>query len=220
MTGMLYIVSTPIGNLSDITFRAVETLKSVDLIACEDTRHTRILLDRYDIHVPTTSYFQHNQIRKAPFIVEEIKKGKNVALVSDAGTPGISDPGSHIIRLALENNVNVTAIPGPAAFVSALVLSGKPTHKFRFEGFLSNKSGARRKRLKELSKEKGTIILYESPHRIVKTLKDINEIFGDIKIACARELTKKFEEIRRENVSALSEHFEKTKPRGEFILIL
>lgn len=220
MSGILYVVSTPIGNLSDITFRAVETLKQVDLIACEDTRHTKILLDKYSIQTPRTSYFQFNQIRKGPHLIGELKKGKNIALVSDAGTPGISDPGAHIIKLAIESGVTITAIPGPSAVINALVLSGKPTHKFVFEGFLSNKSGARRKRLKELSGEKRTIVLYESPHRIQKALKDILEIFGDIQIACARELTKKFEEVRREKVSSLVEHFANTKPRGEFIIII
>ena len=220
MSGILYVVSTPIGNLSDITFRAVETLKQVDLIACEDTSHTKILLDKYSIQTPRTSYFQFNQIRKGPHLIGELKKGKNIALVSDAGTPGISDPGAHIIKLAIESGVTITAIPGPSAVINALVLSGKPTHKFVFEGFLSNKSGARRKRLKELSGEKRTIVLYESPHRIQKALKDILEIFGDIQIACARELTKKFEEVRREKVSSLVEHFANTKPRGEFIIII
>jgi len=220
MIGTLFVVSTPIGNLDDITFRAVETLKKAALIACEDTRHTRILLDRYDIRTPTTSYFQHNQIRKAPYLIKQLKEGKDVALVCDAGTPGISDPGVHIIKLAIDNGINIIAIPGPAAFVTALVLSGKPTHKFVFEGFLSNKSGARRKRLKELAGEKRTIILYESPHRIQKTLKDILEIFGDREIAVLRELTKKFEEVLREKTSKLITHFENTRPRGEFIIII
>ena len=220
MSGTLYIVSTPIGNLADITFRAIDTLKNVDLIACEDTRHTKILLDRYDIRTSTTSYFQHNRFQKGAYLLNELKNGKNIALVSDAGTPGISDPGAHVIKLALESGINVTAIPGPAALIAALVLSGKPTHKFMFEGFLSNKSAGRRKRLKELSAQKNTIILYESPHRILKTLKDIQDIFGDKEIACARELTKKFEEIKRGSASSLLAHFEKNKPRGEFIIII
>lgn len=220
MTGTLYIVSTPIGNLSDITFRAIDTLKTVDLIACEDTRHTKILLTRYTIQTPTTSYFQHNRLQKGPYLIDMLKKGTNIALVSDAGTPGISDPGSHIIRLALENNINVIAIPGATALILALVLSGKPTHKFIFEGFLSNKSGTRKNQLKELLELEKTIIIYESPHRILKTLSDIQEVFGDIDIACARELTKKFEEVKRDKVSALITHFETTKPRGEFIIVI
>ena len=220
MSGTLYIVSTPIGNLSDITFRAIETLKSADLIACEDTRHTKILLDRYNIKTPTTSYFQYNRIKKGDYIIDRIKDGKNVALVSDSGTPGISDPGAHIIKLAIERGIDVNAIPGPAGLISALILSGKPTNKFIFEGFLSNKSQARKNRLKILSEEKRTIIIYESPHRITKTLKDILEVFGDIKIACARELTKKFEEVLRDNVTALISHFEKIKPRGEFMIVI
>jgi len=220
MSGTLYVVSTPIGNLADITLRAIETLKSVDLIACEDTRHTKILLDKYGITKPTTSYFQHNRIRKGAYLISELKKGKDIALVSDAGTPGISDPGAHVIKLAIESDVNVSAIPGPAALITALVISGKPTHKFIFEGFLPNKQGGRRKRLGELSKEKRTIVFYESPHRILKTLKDVLDIYGDIKISCARELTKKFEEIKRDKVSTLITHFEKTKPRGEFIIVI
>lgn len=217
--GTLYIVSTPIGNLEDITLRALRILKEVDLIACEDTRHTRILTARHDIQTALTSYFQYNKIHKADSLLKKLKEGLNIALISDAGTPGISDPGAHIIKLAIENGVKVVPIPGPTALIAALVVSGKPTHKFVFEGFLSNKSSQRRKRLKELSGEKRTIILYESPHRIQKTLADILEIFGDVQLVVAREVTKKFEEIRREKASALVEHFTTTKPRGEFIVI-
>ncbi|MBL7069747.1 MAG: 16S rRNA (cytidine(1402)-2'-O)-methyltransferase [Candidatus Omnitrophica bacterium] len=218
--GTLYIVSTPIGNLEDITLRAIRTLKEVDLIACEDTRHTRILTSKYGISTPLVSYFQYKKIQKGEFLIGKLKNGKNIALASDAGTPGISDPGVHIIRLALENKIPVVSIPGPTALIAALTVSGKPTHKFVYEGFLSNKSSQRRRRLKELSEEKRTVILYESPHRIVRMLTDILEVYGDIEIALARELTKKFEEVRRERVSSLIQHFKSTPPRGEFVLII
>ena len=218
--GTLYIVSTPIGNLEDITLRAIRVLKEADLIACEDTRHTKILTSRYGITTPLVSYYQYNKIKKADLLIARLKDGKKIALISDAGTPGISDPGAYIIRLAIENNIPITTIPGPTALIAALVVSGKPTHKFIFEGFLSNKSSKRRKRLKELKEEKRTIVLYESPHRITKMLADLLDIFGDVEIALARELTKKFEEIKREKVSALLQHFTATAPRGEFILII
>jgi len=217
---MLYIVSTPIGNLKDITLRALEVLKSVDLIACEDTRHTKILLDHYGIQKPTTSYFQHNRFTKGEYLLCLLKEGKNIALVSDAGTPGILDPGYSLINLAIKNNIEITAIPGSAAFLDALVLSGKPTHKFIFEGFLPNRPQARRNRLKELSKLKYTAVFYESCHRILATLQDIQDTFGDRDIAVARELTKKFEEIKRGKISQILAYFKKNKPRGEFVVII
>ncbi len=217
---MLYIVATPIGNLKDISFRAIEVLKSADLVACEDTRHTRILLNHYGINVPTTSYFQHNQINKAEYILRLLKEGKNIALVSDAGTPGILDPGYHLINLAIKNNIEITVIPGAAAFINALVLSGKPAHKFFFDGFLPNRSQARKNRLKELAKMDCTVIFYESCHRILKTLVDIQEVFGEREISCARELTKKFEEIKRASPKQILEEFRKQKPRGEFVIII
>jgi len=217
-TGTLYIVSTPIGNLKDITFRAIEVLKSVDLIAAEDTRHTKILTAHYGIKMPLTSYFEHNKITKGEYLIKLLKEGKTIALVSDAGTPGISDPGSHIIKLALENDIKIEQIPGPSAVICGLVLSGMPTGRFIFEGFLPSKPGARKNRLKEFLNEKRTIIFYESPHRLLKTLKDIHDIFGDIMVACLRELTKKFEEVRRQKVSELIEHFTKNKPLGEFVI--
>ena len=220
MPGTLYIVSTPIGNLADITLRAIKVLKAVDLVACEDTRHTKILLDRYGIKTPTTSFFEYNKIQKAEFLIDKLKSGKFVALVSDAGTPGISDPGYNIIRLAIDNGIAISAIPGPTAFVTALVVSGKPTHKFTFEGFLSNKSAARKKRLEVLKKEGRTVVLYESPHRILKLLQDILDVYGDIDVALARELTKKFEDVRRGRVSVLLGHFRDIGPRGEFIVII
>lgn len=217
---MLYIVSTPIGNLKDVTLRALDTLKEVDLIACEDTRHTKILLSHYNIKTPTTSYFEYNKITKGDYLLKLLKEGKDIALVSDSGTPGISDPGSHIIKLAIKNNIPITAIPGPTAFICGIILSGKPTDKFVFEGFLPSKTSARRNRLKELVSEKRTIVFYESPHRLLKTLEDIYEIFGDIEIAIIRELTKVFEEQRREKLSSAIAHFKTTKPKGEFVVVI
>ncbi|MFA5335269.1 MAG: 16S rRNA (cytidine(1402)-2'-O)-methyltransferase [Candidatus Omnitrophota bacterium] len=217
-TGTLHVVATPIGNLKDITLRAIETLKDADLIAAEDTRHTKILTEHYGINTPLTSYFQHNQVTKGDYLIGLLKEGKNIALVSDAGTPGISDPGAHIIGLAVKNGINVVGIPGPSAVILGLVVSGMPTDRFVFEGFLPNKSAGRRKRLSDLKEEKRTVVLYESPHRISKTLCDILDIFGDIKVSVMRELTKKFEEIIRGNVSEAAAHFEKTKPRGEFLI--
>ena len=217
--GTLYIVSTPICNLKDITLRAIEVLKQVDLIAAEDTRRTNILTVHYGINTPLTSYFQYNKVKKADTLIRLLKEGKNIALVSDAGTPGISDPGFVIIKKALEGNIDVVPIPGPAGFLTALSISGLPTNKFMFEGFLSNKSSQRRKRLKEFAEEDRTVIIYESPHRLLKTLQDILDIIGDIDIVCARELTKKFEEIRRERVSDSIRHFSTSKILGEFTLL-
>ncbi|NQT47328.1 MAG: 16S rRNA (cytidine(1402)-2'-O)-methyltransferase [Candidatus Omnitrophica bacterium] len=220
MIGTLHIVSTPIGNLGDITLRAIETLKSVDLIAAEDTRTTRKLTTRFDIRTPLTSFYEHNKGTKADYLIKALREGKNVALVSEAGTPGISDPGFSIIARAIKEDIPVTAIPGPSASIMALVLSGKPTHKFVFEGFLSNKSGARRKRLEALKKEERTIIFYESPHRILKMLKDLLEIMGDKEIAVARELTKKFEEVRRGRVSEILDYFNTKGVKGEFVVVV
>lgn len=217
---MLYIVATPIGNLTDITLRALEVLKSVDLIACEDTRHSKILLDHYGIKKPTTSFFQHNRFTKAGYLMGLLKQGKNVALVSDAGTPGILDPGYNLINLAIKNNIEITVIPGPSAFVNALVLSGKPAHKFIFEGFLPARSGARRNRLKEFARLKYTVVFYESPHRILKTLQDIQAVFGGREIVVARELTKKFEEVLRATPSDIIQKLQNQPPRGEFAVII
>ena len=220
MAGTLYIVATPIGNLGDITLRAIETLKAVDLIAAEDTRHTKILLDRYGISKPTTSYFAHSKIQKTEYIISVLKEGRSVAVVSDAGTPGISDPGYRIIRTAIDNNITVVPIPGPSGLITALTASGKPTDSFTFEGFLSNKPLKRKNQLKKLKQEERTVVLYESPHRILKLLEDILEVYGDIEIVLGRELTKKFEEIRREKVSEAIEHFKPGQPKGEFIVVI
>jgi 16S rRNA (cytidine1402-2'-O)-methyltransferase len=217
---MLYIVSTPIGNLKDITLRAIETLKAVDLIAAEDTRHTKILLDAYQVQKPLTSFFEHNQIKKADHLLGLLKIGKNIALVSDAGTPGISDPGFLMVRLAQENNIPITVIPGVSACISALTASGLPAHRFMFEGFLPPKSGARRNKLISLKGQKNTIIFYESPHRLIKTLKDMQEVWDDPTVVVARELTKKFEEILKDKASRLIGHFNIHPPKGEFVLLI
>lgn len=217
---MLYIVSTPIGNLKDITLRALETLKNVDLIAAEDTRHSRILVDHYQITTPLTSYFEHNQIKKADYLLGLLKEGKDVALITDAGTPGISDPGYYLIRLAQENNISMTIVPGPTALIAALTLSGLPAHNFIFEGFLPVKSTSRRKKLEEFKGETRTIILYESAHRLLKTLKDIEQILRNPFVVCCRELTKKFEEVRKHRADELFEYFSGHRPRGEFVLLI
>lgn len=217
---MLYIVATPIGNLKDISLRSLEVLRSADLIACEDTRHTKILLDHYGIHKPTTSFYQHNRFTKAEYLLGLLKAGRDIALVSDAGTPGILDPGYNLINLAIKNKIEITAIPGPLAFADALVLSGKPAHEFFFAGFLPRKTVARKNYLRKLSALNCTIIFYESCHRIIKTLKDVEEVFGEKEIVCARELTKKFEEVARAKPAAILENFQKQPPRGEFVCVI
>ncbi len=217
---MFYIIATPIGNLKDITFRAVEILKSVDLIACEDTRHTKILLEHYAVKTPTTSFFQHNRFIKGEYLLNFLKEGKNIALVSDAGTPGILDPGYNLINLAIKNNIEITFIPGPAAFINALVLSGKPAHEFYFAGFLPNRTQARKNKLKNFLGLNTTIICYESCHRILATLEDMHEVFGEKEIVVARELTKKFEEIIRATPQTILAKFQKSKPRGEFVIVI
>ena len=217
---MLYVVATPIGNLKDIGMRALEALRAVDLIACEDTRHTRILLDAYGIKTPTTSFFQHNRIRKADYLLGLLRQGKDVALVSDAGTPGILDPGYNILNLAITNNIPLTVIPGPTALITALVLSGKPAHRFLFEGFLPNRTIARQNRLQELAARKETVVFYESCHRITETLEDVGRVFGEREIVCLRELTKKFEEVLRGSPAVILKALTGKKLRGEFVIVI
>jgi len=218
--GTLYIVSTPIGNLEDITLRALRTLKEVDLIAAEDTRHTRKLLSHYRIHTPLLSYFTHNKIRRERQFLKQLEEGQSVALVSEAGTPGISDPGYSLVRAVLEAGMDIVSIPGPTALISALSLSGLPTHEFIFVGFLSSKSGRRKKELQNLKAETRTIVFYESPHRLVAALRDILEILGDRHAVIARELTKKYEEICRGKVSRQLTKFTAARPRGEFVIVV
>lgn len=220
MPGTLYIVSTPIGNLQDITLRAIETLRTVDLIAAEDTRHTRILLDRYEIKTSVTSYFEYNKLKKTDYLLELLASGSSIALVSDAGTPGISDPGWKIIRMCIDRQIPVVPIPGPSGLVTALTISGKPTDAFTFEGFLSPKPIKRKNQLAKLRDEGRTAVMYESPHRIAKLMQDILEVYGDVEVVIARELTKKFEEVSRQKASVFVDRFAAEKARGEFIVIV
>jgi 16S rRNA (cytidine1402-2'-O)-methyltransferase len=217
--GILYLVATPIGNLGDMTLRAVETLKSVDLIACEDTRHSSILLSHYGIKKPLVSFFDHSEKKRTPEILSKIKNGSKVALISDAGTPGIADPGFRIVREAIREGIKIEMIPGPSAILPALVLSGLPLDRFVFEGFVPIKSGQKRNKFLSLKDEDRTIIFYESPHRFLKTLEAIEECYGNIHIVAARELTKKFEEIWRGPVSEARVHFTAKKVLGEFVLL-
>ena len=217
--GVLYIVSTPIGNLGDITYRAVNVLSEVDLIAAEDTRTSRVLLQRYGIRTPMTSFHAHNQAQKTPVLLRRLQAGQKIAVISDAGTPGISDPAHYLVTRALEAGVQVLPIPGAAAFLAALVVSGLPTNRFVFEGFLPAKKG-RKKRLAQLAEEERTIVLYESPHRLQKTLRELLDTLGNRRIAVARELTKKFEEVFRSDLQSAVAEFEGRKARGEFVLVI
>jgi 16S rRNA (cytidine1402-2'-O)-methyltransferase len=216
----LYLVSTPIGNLEDITLRALRVLKEVDLIACEDTRHTRRLLDHFGIRKPTISYHEHNEQRRAEELAERLARGESVALVTDAGTPGISDPAYRIVSAAIERGVTVTTIPGATAMIAGLVASGLPTDSFLFAGFLPHKAQARRARLADLRAERATLIFYETPHRIREALIDAREILGDRRAAVARELTKLHEEFLRGPLSQITAHFEAHEPRGEMTLVI
>lgn len=218
--GVLYLVSTPIGNLGDITLRALEVLKQVDLIAAEDTRHTGFFLKHYDLQKRLISYHDFNKRTKAPLLIEELKAGKSVAACSDAGTPGISDPGYYLVQLAIQNDIQVVPIPGASAFLSALVVSGLPTDRFVFEGFLAVKSGKRRKQLERLREEERTIILYESPHRFAKTLDDMVDILGRRRLVVARELTKMFEEIIRGTPETIKERLGQRKLKGELVVLI
>jgi 16S rRNA (cytidine1402-2'-O)-methyltransferase len=219
-TGALYIVSTPIGNLEDITLRAIRVLKEADLVAAEDTRHTRHLLDRYQIETQLTSYHDHNKEEKAPVLVARMLEGKSVALVSDAGTPGISDPGYFLINLAIDRNIPVVPIPGATAAIAALSVSGMPTDRFVFEGFLPAKHLARLKRLQELSKEERTIVFYEAPHKIIRSVEDMIEVFGDRRVVITRELTKIHEEMIRGTLSEGLKRLQEGTLKGEFTVIV
>ena len=218
---MLYLVPTPIGNLEDITLRALRILREADLIACEDTRTSGTLLAHYDIETPTTSYHEHNEHRKTPRLVKRLQAGHTLALVTDAGTPGISDPGFLLTRAAHQAGVPVEALPGPTAFVPALVASALPAHRFAFEGFLPKKKG-RRSRLERLLQEERTMIFYESPHRLVRTLEDLTDTFGSERdAAVAREITKRYEELRRGTLGELHSYFSgKERVRGEIVVLV
>lgn len=220
MNGKLYLCATPIGNLGDITYRCVETLKSVDLIAAEDTRHTLGLLNHLNIEKPMTSYFEHNRKEKGEFLIEEMKSGKNIALVSDAGTPAISDPGEDLVKLCAENGIDVVPIPGAVAAINALITSSLSTGRFAFEGFLTVNKRGRNEMLEKLKNEERTMIFYEAPHKLLSTLKDMHTAFGDRKIALCRELTKIHEQILRTTFSQAIELYELNPPRGEFVLVV
>jgi 16S rRNA (cytidine1402-2'-O)-methyltransferase len=218
--GILYICGTPIGNLEDITIRVLNILKEVKLIAAEDTRHTKKLLIHYQINTKVTSYHEYNKFKKAPYLVEILKNGQDIALVSDAGMPGISDPGYVLINLALNNNIKIIPIPGVSALITALVVSGLPTDKFVFEGFLPRKIKERKRYFKSIKNEERTIIFYETPHRLKRALKDMVEILGDRKIVIARELTKKYEEIIRGKLNLVLSEMNTKEIKGEITLVV
>ena len=220
MPGILYIVATPIGNLEDITFRALRVLREVDVIAAEDTRHTQILLSHHDIHTPLTSYHEHNEKTKAQELVTRLARGKNIALVSDAGTPAISDPGFRLVVQAIRAGVRIIPIPGASALTAVLSATGLPTNRFVFEGFLPAKKKLRRERLQTLRDETRTLIFYEAPHRLKDTLDDIHELLGNREAVLAREVTKIHEEFLRGPVSALVRELGSGEVRGEVTLII
>lgn len=220
MSGKLYICPTPIGNLEDITYRTLRVLNEVDLIAAEDTRHSIKLLNHFEISKPLTSYFEHNKDTKGDYLINKLLDGENIALISDAGMPGISDPGEDLIKQAIENNIEIDVLPGATAFAVALVGSGLDTHKFVFEGFLDRDKKIRRARLEEIKEEDRTMIFYESPHRLKDTLKDMLKILGNRKIAVNRELTKKYQEIIREDIETVLKIYEEKEIKGEFVLIV
>lgn len=219
-TGVLYLCATPIGNLNDITKRVIETLSTVDLIAAEDTRNSIRLLTHFEIKTPMTSYHEYNKVEKAIYLIERMKEGKNVALITDAGTPAISDPGEVLVRMCQEAGIHVTSLPGPCACITALTLSGLPTRRFVFEGFLPTEKKERKDRLNELIIETRTTILYEAPHRLKKTLQELYNVLGEREIVLCRELTKKFETVNRTTLSKANEFYLTEDPRGEYVLVM
>jgi len=219
-TGTLYLVSTPIGNLEDITLRALRVLKEADIIAAEDTRQTLKLLNHFGIKNTLVSYYEHNRAEKGDYLVGRLLEGKDVALVSDAGTPGISDPGEDLVRLAVSRGIPVTVIPGPSAVIAGVVLSGFPAGRFAFEGFLPVNRRARRERLSAISRDTRTLVFYEAPHKLLQTLKDLRDALGNRRAAIARELTKKFEEVWRTTLDEAVARYENEPPKGEFVIIL
>ncbi len=220
MNGKLYLCPTPIGNLGDITMRTLEVLKSVDLIAAEDTRVSAKLLNHFDIKVPTTSYYEHNKREKGSYLLEKLLNGEKIAVITDAGMPGISDPGEDLVRLCIDNSIPVEALPGPCAFATALVASGMPTGRFAFEGFLTVNRKNRITHLESVRNDTRTLIFYEAPHKLQSTLKDMLSVFGNREITLARELTKRFEEYRRTTLEDAVHYYEETPPKGEFVLII
>ncbi len=217
--GKLYLVPTPIGNLGDMTFRSVNVLKSVDLILAEDTRTSGVLLKHYEISTPVQSFHAHNEHKKVIQVIEKLKSGSSIAQISDAGTPGISDPGFLLVREALAEGITVDSLPGATAFVPALIKSGFPCERFIFEGFLPHKKG-RQTRINALKEETRTTIFYESPHRLLKTLDQMNEILGERNVSVSRELTKKFEETVTGSISEVRQYFEEKSIKGEFVIVL
>ena len=217
--GTLYVVSTPIGNLADITYRAVHILSRVNLIAAEDTRTTSVLLRHYNIRTRTVSYHSYNQERQTPVLLKVLESGQTVAIVSDAGTPGISDPAYLLVRAAIDKNITIVPIPGPSAFLATLVVSGLPVNRFVFEGFLPLKKG-RKTKIEQLASEIRTLVFYESPHRILRTVTELHTAWGERDCVMGRELTKKFEEFFRGSLSGLIRHLEAKKPRGEIVLLV
>lgn len=220
MSGTLYLCATPIGNLQDMTPRVVDTLRMVDVIAAEDTRNSIKLLNHFDIHTPMTSYHEYNKVEKARQLVGQLLSGQNIALITDAGTPAISDPGEVLVKMCHESNVPVTSLPGPAACITALTLSGLATRRFCFEGFLPSDKKERREVLEELTTESRTMILYEAPHHLVKTLEELYKALGERRITLCRELTKKFETVMPVTFEKALEYYQNEEPRGEYVLVV
>jgi len=218
--GTLYLVATPIGNLEDMTLRAIRTLREADLIAAEDTRRTAALLNHLEIKNALTSYFQHNEKQKGEFLIEKLLEGQTVALVSDAGTPAISDPGEELVRMCIAHNIPVVPVPGATAAVSALIASGLPTGRFSFEGFLSVSKKSRKEHLEMLVGQPYTMIFYEAPHKLRRTLQDLYDVLGNRRIVLARELTKKFEEFMRVSLTEAISYYEMHEPKGEYVLLV
>lgn len=220
MAGILYLCATPIGNLGDISFRVVETLRNVDMIAAEDTRNSMKLLNHFQIETPMTSYHEYNRVEKARYLIGLMQEGKEVALVTDAGTPAISDPGETLVVLCREAGIQVTSLPGAAACITALTLSGLSTRRFCFEGFLPSEKKERKEVLEELAQESRTMVLYEAPHHLVKLLQELKEALGDRKITICRELTKKFETVMPMTLEEAVTYYERNEPRGEYVLVV
>ena len=220
MAGILYLCATPIGNLKDISFRVLEILKSVDVVAAEDTRNSIKLFNHFEINTPLTSYHEYNKVEKAVKLIEMLKNGQNIALITDAGTPGISDPGEVLVRMCHEEGITVTSLPGPVACIDALILSGFSTRRFVFEGFLPREKKERAEILAEIGKETRTVILYEAPHHLKGTLEDLRILGDERNIALCRELTKKYEEISRKTIAEAIEYYKDNEPRGEYVLVI